>query len=119
MVATVNLYDEGVERGEFADWRDGRPKKTSGSRTLTQADLGLDKRRLQEARTIRDSDCVAWFEGEGSWERRVALCVALWRTRPGARWRFRCRSAPLAPNERTPGCPEGPGSRPWSPLAAE
>lgn len=70
-VAVADLVDEGQERGEIARERMGpNPGPTF-------SDLGIDKRRLSEARKIRDQNVVSWFREQIVGQGRVAYEHAL------------------------------------------
>lgn len=53
-VAMADAVDEAQAKGELS--RGGRPEKVQGSDRFTLEDVGLDKRRLHEARQIRNAE---------------------------------------------------------------
>lgn len=61
LIEAADLYDAGIAAGEFADGAKGRPKKGAETRHLTQADLGLDHRRISEGRKLRERDAASFI----------------------------------------------------------
>jgi hypothetical protein len=79
-VRIADLIDEGQARGEIAKQQDGRLKEVSGTRTLP-----IPRQRLAEARAIRDSEAVEWFEqmidsGRIVWEHALRRAKRMKRT---------------------------------------
>lgn len=51
----ANIVDEGQERGEIATQETGRPISVQSADTSTLEELGIERQRLSEARSLRDA----------------------------------------------------------------